>query len=488
MIRDFKIADREEDISKYSGYLASSFAFAQFLFAVHWGKLADRKFGRKPILLAGLLGTSISLIIFGFSTNYYMALAARSLAGALNGNISVLRTMIGEIATERRHQGVAFSTLPLLFNFGSVIGPLIGGSLYFTRPKKENPYQSNSLESFHDRFLNKHPYALSNIVVACFLWFSFTCGVLFLEETHEKFKYRRDIGVDLGDKLLYSLGITPPTRPWSPAYKQQGTYDEPDEISPLIIPDIDEEEEEEQGNQERGEESGEHSVEMIEKDDSVAFTPGVISAISSNFIISLHSITYNEFLPIFLASRNKPDALKFPFKIEGGLGYSASYIGNLFSSTGIVGTFIVLVIFPIIDRYLGSINGYRLSVSIFPTVYFLVPFTIFTLHSYNLWFPEWATPLMLYSLTSLKTLATATGMPQIMLINHRAAPKQHRAYVNGTTMSIIALARCTGPIVFGYLMSLGEKTSSGWIIWWSMSLLAMIGTIQSFFMEDLDDE
>lgn len=37
MIRDFKIAPTEEDISKYSGYLASSFAFAQFLFAVQWG-------------------------------------------------------------------------------------------------------------------------------------------------------------------------------------------------------------------------------------------------------------------------------------------------------------------------------------------------------------------------------------------------------------------------------------------------------------------
>lgn len=67
MIRDFKIAPTEEDISKYSGYLASSFAFAQFLFAVQWGKLGDRKYGRKPILLFGLFGTSISLIIFGFS-------------------------------------------------------------------------------------------------------------------------------------------------------------------------------------------------------------------------------------------------------------------------------------------------------------------------------------------------------------------------------------------------------------------------------------
>ena len=37
MIRDFHIAIKEEDISQYSGYIASSFAICQFLFAIHWG-------------------------------------------------------------------------------------------------------------------------------------------------------------------------------------------------------------------------------------------------------------------------------------------------------------------------------------------------------------------------------------------------------------------------------------------------------------------
>ena len=32
---------------------------------------------------------------------------------------------------------------------------------------------------------------------------------------------------------------------------------------------------------------------------SNAFTPKVIGVITGNFIISLHSVTYNEFLPVF---------------------------------------------------------------------------------------------------------------------------------------------------------------------------------------------
>ncbi|KAK6458242.1 major facilitator superfamily domain-containing protein [Scheffersomyces xylosifermentans] len=527
MIRDFHIAEREQDISKYSGYLASSFAFCQFLFAVRWGKLSD-KIGRKIILLIGLFGTSVSLICFGFSTNYWFALVSRSLAGVLNGNVAVLRTMIGEIATERRHQALAFSTLPLLFNFGSIIGPAIGGSKFLTHPRKENPYHPgevlNVLEgtkSFYDKFIQKYPYALSNIVVAGFLWFSLVCGVLFLEETHEVHKYRRDYGVDLGDWLLSKVGISVPVRPW---HKRNFTsasaqYDIlPSEISPLLRDSISSPNADEASIQSEtvGDDDdfsseiqsvkpyisrrmsqaivktysmSEHEVEIPNTPSySNAFTPRVITVITGNFIISLHSVTYNEFLPVFLASRFQKDKLRFPFRIEGGFGLDVSYIGTLFSSTGIMGMLIILLIFPLIDRKLGTINGYRLSVSIFPLVYFLVPLSIFTLHDYNPNFAKWVTPVLLYSLTSLKTLASATGMPQVMLLNHRAAAKEHRAYVNSASMSIIALARCTGPIVFGYLMSIGDKIGTGELLWWVMSLLAGFGMIQSYWMEDREDD
>lgn len=100
MIRDFHIVDDPAKISKYTGYMGASFAFAQFLCCIHWGRLSDR-IGRKPVLLLGLLGTATSLLIFGFSTNFYMAITARTLMGALNGNIAVLQTMVGEVVKER---------------------------------------------------------------------------------------------------------------------------------------------------------------------------------------------------------------------------------------------------------------------------------------------------------------------------------------------------------------------------------------------------
>lgn len=493
MIRDFHIAPTEKEISKYSGYLGACFAFFQFLCAVQWGKISN-KVGRKPVLLCGLAGTSFSLLLFGFSTNYYMALFARSLAGALNGNTSVLRTTIGEICVEKRHQAIGFSTLPLLFNFGSVIGPLIGGSRLFTRPKVDSPYESRSYGSFVER----HPYALSNIVVSCFLWFSLVMGFLFLEETNETFSSRRDYGLDMGDWILLKLfNKERPYRAWHSVHleEEERLIDDPEDPDESfdMAGDFSSDsfglDDNDSGPESEGRKVRRYSLaaNLMTQKETKALTPRVISVIVSNGLISLHGIAYNEFLPVFLASTFHRDRLKFPFRIEGGFGWDSSYIGTLFSSTGIMGMLIVLVVFPYIDRKLGTLEGFRLSLSFFPFVYALVPMAIFTLHKYNERYPEWITPVFLYTLTSLKTLASATGMPQVMLLNHRAAEKQHRAYVNSLTMSMLLLARCLGPVIFGYLMTIGNNHHILWLTWWVMSGLSLVGLVQSFFMEDYDD-
>lgn len=62
----------------------------------------------------GLLGTGISAVGFGFSTNFAMALTFRCLGGALNGNVGVMRTMVTETIKEKKYQSRAFMLLPML--------------------------------------------------------------------------------------------------------------------------------------------------------------------------------------------------------------------------------------------------------------------------------------------------------------------------------------------------------------------------------------
>jgi len=84
MIKSFNVAISESEIAMYAGMVTSAFAFCEFGTGVLWGKLSDRV-GRKPILLGGMLGTGISILMFGFSKNLPMALVARALGGLLNG-------------------------------------------------------------------------------------------------------------------------------------------------------------------------------------------------------------------------------------------------------------------------------------------------------------------------------------------------------------------------------------------------------------------
>lgn len=66
-----------------------------------WGHMSDRG-GRKRVLFFGLLGTAVSCVGFGFATTFWHAMVFRMMAGALNGNIGVMRTMISEIVREKK--------------------------------------------------------------------------------------------------------------------------------------------------------------------------------------------------------------------------------------------------------------------------------------------------------------------------------------------------------------------------------------------------
>ena len=84
MIISFDITSDPRQIAIYAGMVTSSFAFAEFLTGVAWGRISD-KIGRKPVLLAGLGGTALSMLVFGFAPNLPIALLGRALGGLLNG-------------------------------------------------------------------------------------------------------------------------------------------------------------------------------------------------------------------------------------------------------------------------------------------------------------------------------------------------------------------------------------------------------------------
>src|SRR5262245_42480692 len=56
----------EKAVGAVIGLLLACFSAMQFLFAPMWGRLSDR-FGRRPILLVGLVGSVVFYALFGFA-------------------------------------------------------------------------------------------------------------------------------------------------------------------------------------------------------------------------------------------------------------------------------------------------------------------------------------------------------------------------------------------------------------------------------------
>lgn len=93
----------EANAALYAGLLISAFSLAEACTGMYWGGLSDR-IGRKPVLLLGCAGTLLSMLIVGFASSFWIALLGRFLGGALNGNIGVIQTMVGELVTKPEHE------------------------------------------------------------------------------------------------------------------------------------------------------------------------------------------------------------------------------------------------------------------------------------------------------------------------------------------------------------------------------------------------
>lgn len=121
-------ASKELSISDFEiGIIVAAYSFIQFIFNPIIGGYSD-KVGRRPIILASLLITSLSYILFSFSTTFFLLLASRLLAGFGGSNIAVAQAYIADVTTEKeRTKGMGM--IGAAFGLGFVFGPLLGGIL-----------------------------------------------------------------------------------------------------------------------------------------------------------------------------------------------------------------------------------------------------------------------------------------------------------------------------------------------------------------------
>lgn len=152
----------------------SVFAFTELLTVFHWGKVSDR-IGRKPVLLIGCAVGAVSAIAFGASRSFTALVITRAINGLANGNVAVLKSVIGEL-TDETNQARAFSFFPLSLAIGSILASCMGG--YLSNIARTFPSLGDSYP-----ILRAYPYLLPSVAAACFPIVSGIIAAVWMEET-----------------------------------------------------------------------------------------------------------------------------------------------------------------------------------------------------------------------------------------------------------------------------------------------------------------
>jgi len=105
--------------------LGAIYSLMQFLFAPFWGNLSDT-WGRRPILLVSLAGSTLSYVVFAFAPHYSWLILSRAFAGLFGANISAAQAYIADITPpEERARGMGL--IGAAFGIGFTLGPPLGG-------------------------------------------------------------------------------------------------------------------------------------------------------------------------------------------------------------------------------------------------------------------------------------------------------------------------------------------------------------------------
>jgi DHA1 family tetracycline resistance protein-like MFS transporter len=153
------------------GFLVTSFSLLQLVAVPVWGGISDR-FGRRPVLIVGLVGSAASYVLFAVAGSYWALLVSRIVAGAMGATIGVAQAYIADITPPER-RAHAMGILGAAFAMGFILGPALGG------------------------VLSTHSYSSAGVVAAALCAANAVGALLWLPETPKREATHRSGGAPL---------------------------------------------------------------------------------------------------------------------------------------------------------------------------------------------------------------------------------------------------------------------------------------------------
>ncbi len=114
------------------GAIVSSYPLVQIFLIPFWGRLSDR-LGRRPVLLACFMGSTLSYLVFALGssdmmegwTGILVILLSRILAGFFGAALAVVSASIAD-QTDHENRTGGMALFGMAFGLGFIVGPLIG--------------------------------------------------------------------------------------------------------------------------------------------------------------------------------------------------------------------------------------------------------------------------------------------------------------------------------------------------------------------------
>jgi MFS family permease len=398
-----------EQLGRRAGILGSMFNFGQLFGSLVWGRLADR-YGRRPIMLVGLLGTVLSMCLFAFAVSFEMACTARFLWGALNGNIGVGKTYLSEI-TDDSNQARAFAWLGVSGGIVRLVGPALGG--FLAQPATKWPSVFSA-----DGFFGQFQFVLScalgfvvAIVALVLTWF-------FLEET---------LGVE-----------PPPPPPTAPDDETTSAVDGDDEAS---VPGLFNATKSQRKRKQFGPfrlARARSNVRPVKAGWGVMKRRAPIIAVLLYTTIGLGTEILVEVWPLFLL---------LPVS-QHGFDLTSQGIGLMLLCAAIPQMISQVILFPRFTRRFGNLAVFKASTAFVGLVAFLLPFLS----------PATGVSLMFGIVMAAIgwVLLSGTWMMSFVssfMITNNSCFANERATLNGVGHAAVAVARIVGPLGGGFLFA-----------------------------------
>lgn len=497
MVQDLNGTDA--NASFYAGLLVSAYAVAEALTAMIWGAVSDR-YGRKPVVLFGLCGVGLSSLLFGLAKKYWIALLARFVGGALNGNVSVMQTMVAEMVMHTpEYEPKAYAVQPFVWILGSILGSAMGG--FLAQPAKFYP------DIFpEDGLFGRYPYLLPNLVAVAVVGVAVVQGFLFLDETNPRFKTTTEAGGGTRlagedpsrpehdnetSPLLRTVSqpksITESLRQVGPFFGEEGLPTTTDQRFDLrhnsfgtmhsisVRPDV-------------HDPQIPHALPQEPCGDSQndkAFNFAVVMLIIALVIAAFHQMAFGAILPIYLLdppSWNSSSVSTVHHRsrldLTGGMGFNLHDVGAYLAVNGVIALLSQGLIFPVFVERVGVWLSFLLPTLIYPICYLAMPF-LSLLRPTTTNTESWLLPAGIYASMFAQSIFGIIATPCALILLKNATPSPLvLGRVNGVAMSAVCFARTISSPLVGVVYDFGGSAAA----WGGCALVAIFGAIQLWWI------